>query len=182
MNLKRKIAVFALAGVMAVGMSIPAMAAGEEFNATVKGSYSGEAGADTVIAYSYSKISEFNFTYSAGDKGTWNPETHEYENGSGTGKWTSDGNNTVTITNHSNTAIDVKPVYTAEAGYEDIQLGTNLGGTQGVLTIETAEGTSVDEAPKGSFTVGMTADSGALEEGEVGVTLGHLTLSVTAAE
>lgn len=180
MNLKRKIAVFALAGVMAVGMSIPAMAA--EFNATVKGSYSGEAGADTVIAYSYSDIKEFNFTYSAGNKGTWNSETHEYEGGSGTGKWTADGNTTVTITNHSNTAIDVKPVYTPESGYEDIKLGTNLGGTQGVLTIATAEGTPVAEAPKGSFTVGMTADSGALEEGEVDVTLGHLTLSVTAAE
>lgn len=55
------------------------------------------------------------FEYSSGE-GTWNTSTHTYDGASGTGAWTVDGyldgtNNQITVTNHSNKAVDTTFAY-----------------------------------------------------------------------
>lgn len=179
MNMKKRLMTGLLTAAMVMSLGATAAFAADP-TIDIMGSYSGEATAKKVITYSYSEIDSMSFTYSEASLGTWNPETHEYEGGGAGGGWTADGNNSITITNHSNTAIDVRPVFATEAGHEDIKVGTNLGESKGVLNLATAEGTEVANAPKGSFTVMVT--EGALSSGDSNVKLGTLTLRVTAAE
>lgn len=176
MNVKKRFLTSALAAVMAIGMAVPAFAA--EMNMPVYGTYSEAGTADKVIAYAYQAPDSMSFTYSEASLGTWNPETHEYEGGGGEGGWTADGDNSVTVTNHSNTAIRVRPNYTPESGREAVKVGFNKTN----FTIATAVGTEVAEAPSDSFTVGMTKESAGLTSGDDNVLLGHVTLRVEAAE
>ena len=46
---------------------------------------------------------DFTFEYDAGEQGTWNPQTHAYDNAVA-GQWTDD-TVSVTVTNHSNAAV-----------------------------------------------------------------------------
>lgn len=176
MNVKKRFLTGALAAVMAIGMSVPAFAA--EMNMPVYGTYSAEGTADKVIAYAYDAPDSMSFTYSEASLGTWNPKTHEYEGAGGEGGWTADGDVSVTVVNHSNTAIRVRPNYTAEVGQEDVKVGFSKPN----FTIATAVGTEVAEAPSESFTVGMLEKSAGLTSGEDNVLLGHVTLRVEAAE
>lgn len=174
-TLKRRVLVALLVVVMAVSLTVPAFAA--DPSTTIYGTYSAEAAADKVISFGYNWNENMSFTYSAGSKGTWDPSTHSYSGGSNEGKWTADGSTDVTVTNHSNTAITVTLVFTANSGYESIKVGATDNG----FTLATAEGTAVADAPSKTVKVGMTADSGALPEGTTNVALGTLTLKVTAA-
>lgn len=176
MNVKKRFLTGALAAVMAIGMSVPAFAA--EMNMPVYGTYSEEGTADKVISYAYQAPASMSFTYSEASLGKWNPETHEYEGDGGEGGWTADGDNSVTIINHSNTAIRVRPAYTAEVGREAVKVGFSKTD----FTIATAVGTEVAEAPSDSFTVGMVKESAGLTSGDDNVLLGHVTLRVEAAE
>lgn len=49
-----------------------------------------------------------DFTYKAGESKIWNPETHTYTTDSSTGWFNANGeqSSTITVTNHSNTAIE----------------------------------------------------------------------------
>lgn len=176
MNVKKRFLTSALAAVMAIGMAVPAFA--EPMNMPVYGTYSEDGTADKVIAYAYQAPESMSFTYSEASLGTWNPETHEYEGAGGEGGWTADGDVSVTVINHSNTAIRVRPAYTAEVGQEDVKVGFSKPD----FTIATAVGTEVAEAPSDSFTVGMTGESAGLTSGDDNVLLGHVTLRVEAAE
>lgn len=176
MNVKKRFLTSALAAVMAIGMAVPAFA--EPMNMPVYGTYSEAGTADKVIAYAYQAPDSMSFTYSDASLGTWNPETHEYEGGGGEGGWTADGDVSVTVTNHSNTAIRVRPNYTPESGREAVKVGFS----ETDFTIATAVGTEVDSAPSDSFTVGMVAESAGLTNGDDNVLLGHVTLRVEAAE
>lgn len=176
MNVKKRFLTGALAAVMAIGMSVPAFAA--EMNMPVYGTYSEAGTAKKVIAYAYNAPDSMSFTYSEASLGTWNPETHEYEGAGGEGGWTADGDVSVTIVNHSNTAIRVRPNYTPEVGQEDVKVGFSKPN----FTIATAVGTKVAEAPSESFTVGMLEKSAGLTSGDDNVLLGHVTLRVEAAE
>ena len=176
MNVKKRFLTGALAAVMAIGMSVPAFAA--EMNMPVYGTYSEAGTADKVIAYAYQAPDSMSFTYSEASLGTWNPETHEYEGAGGEGGWTADGDVSVTIINHSNTAIRVRPAYTAEVGREAVKVGFSKPN----FTIATAVGTEVAEAPSDSFTVGIVEESAGLTSGDDNVLLGHVTLRVEAAE
>lgn len=176
MNVKKRFLTGALAAVMAIGMSVPAFA--EPMNMPVYGTYSEEGTADKVIAYAYQAPDSMSFTYSEASLGTWNPETHEYEGGGGEGGWTADGDASVTVINHSNTAIRVRPNYTPESGREAVKVGFSKPN----FTIATAVGTEVAEAPSDSFTVGVVKESAGLTSGDDNVLLGHVTLRVEAAE
>lgn len=55
------------------------------------------------------------FTYSTGGTQTWNPTTHQYT-GNTTAGWSETGN-TVTVTNHSDSAVKVAFGFQAETGY-----------------------------------------------------------------
>lgn len=168
----------AMACVMAVGMVVPsAMAA--EFNCEVKGTYVDGGVTDEVISYSYSSLNSISFNYSGTNKGTWNPETHEYEGGSAEGGWVANGSNSTTIKNHSNVAIDVTPRWAAESGFEgvDLLVGTSSDGSSDAkLDLPTAEGTSVEEAPSG--TISFDIEGGSLSSGQTDVKIGTITLDV----
>lgn len=175
--MKNKILTSALVCAMAMSMCVPAMAA--PFSCEVKGTYEAGGVADEVISYTYTSLDSISFKYSATDLGTWNPETHEYEGGGAGGGWTADGNTTTTITNHSNIAIDVSPVWAAEAGYEDVDLmvaTSSDGSSDGKLDLPTAVGTEVEEAPEG--TLSFNLQNGSLTDGNIDVKIGTITLNV----
>lgn len=176
--MKKRFMALAIANVMALSLcATSAMAA--EFNCTVKGTYTEGGVTKPVISYSYSSLSEIQFEYSDSDKGTWNPETHEYEGGGASGGWVAKGNKTTTIKNHSNVGIDITPQWAAESGFEDVDLtvATSDDGTaDAVLTLDTAEGTEVAEAPSGTISFGL--DGGSLSSGQSDLTIGTITLKV----
>lgn len=58
------------------------------------------------------------FTYTAPSKGTWNPETHEYENAS-EGGWTSQGGN-ITVTNNGNIGVAAHFSFAPATGMNEI--------------------------------------------------------------
>lgn len=114
-----------------------------------------------------------NFTYQAAGQPVWDPESHSYSDAV-PASWS--GSGTVTITNHSNTALDVTPSYTMDSGYEAT-----------TLTF-TADGEAID----GSVVVGSAADTNAAVKKVITVTPGGSlastadgkigTVTVTVAE
>lgn len=89
----------------------------------VKAKYSD--GAATPEVYSVDVVwGEMEFTYSASGTRVWNPATHKYDDNITTG-WTAKGN-TVTVTNHSNKAVDAKFDYTKAAGFDGVNGGFDV--------------------------------------------------------
>jgi hypothetical protein len=108
------------------------------------------------------------------EAGEWNPETHEYEGGSG---WQNDGDSTVTVENAGDIDVSVGILYTAAGGYEYIT---------GAITDE--EGATVAENVKYALPTlerytfnfeltGTDAPSTPLDD----VTVGSITVTVTRA-
>lgn len=130
--------------------SVPAFAAdtigkGGSAVKDVKATYS--AGDSAAIVYSVDITwGEMSFTY---NDGAWDPDTHKYD-----ASWSSKGN-TVTVTNHSNTAVTAKLSYTAADNYTDIAGKFE----KGELNLATAVGTDISNAPHDSDTLTV---SGAL--------------------
>ena len=130
-------------------------------NITITGIYQASTASAEVISVDL-VWDDMSFTYTAPSKGTWNPETHEYENAS-EGGWAWNGATeeknapVITLTNHSN--IAVKTAFAFNGTIND------LNGTfsQNGFVLATADGTVVANAPKGetSFSVsgaGIDAD------------------------
>ena len=72
-------------------------------NITVNGVYVPGALADSSVSVNISWGS-MTFTYTDASQGTWNPDTHRYENQS-TPTWQAEGN-TITVTNNSNVKVN----------------------------------------------------------------------------
>ena len=130
--------------------SVPAFAAdtigkGGSAVKDVKATYS--AGDSAAIVYSVDITwGEMSFTY---NDGAWDPDTHKYD-----ASWSPKGN-TVTVKNHSNTAVTAKLSYTAADNYTDIAGKFE----KGELNLATAVGTDISNAPHDSDTLTV---SGAL--------------------
>ncbi len=129
--------------------SVPAFAEtigkGGSADKDVKATYS--AGDSATIVYSVDITwGEMSFTY---NDGAWDPDTHKYD-----ASWSPKGN-TVTVTNHSNTAVTAKLSYTAAKNYTDISGKFE----KGELSLATAVGTDISNAPHDSDTLTV---SGAL--------------------
>ena len=60
------------------------------------------------------EFGKMEFTYTAAKQGTWNPDTHAYDEAAAAA-WTADGN-TVEVTNHSNVDITVNVAYANAQG------------------------------------------------------------------
>lgn len=82
---------------------------------------------------------EMEFTYSVNGTKTWNAKTHEYDIDT-KGEWSAKGND-ISVTNHSNAAIDVDLTYQPLDEYSVVK-GTF---TNDEFTIPTAEGKAVDD-------------------------------------
>lgn len=141
----RKTAAVLLTGAFVIGMGSNAMAMEQSRvpsvnSGSVYGTYVPGQKADTVYNVNI-EWGAMDFTYTAGDEGTWNPETHEYE-GATEGTWTSEGNE-VTVTNHSNAPVGVKVYFKEEVRPFQGITGTV---TNSEYQLESAVGKSVEKA------------------------------------
>ena len=117
-----------------------------------------------------------DFTYTAASQGTWNPATHAYD-GATAGGW-SDNTPAITVTNHSNVAVNATLGFTADvAGV--VGTFTEASGTENdnILNLATAEGTEVANAPTATANFGI---SGAAIDADK--TLGTITVSIAKAD
>lgn len=124
-------------------ISTAAGTSSHDVTATYDAGSGGGSGGGSTIVYSVNiEWGAMEFTYTAASAGKWNPDTHTY--GTGTkASWSSNGSNTVKITNHSNAAVTATLSYKSAAGFE------NITGTFDKATIDlaTAVGTAVGSAP-----------------------------------
>lgn len=134
-----------LALLLVLSMSIPALAAE---SGDIKVTYSQDTAAVvTVVDITWGSM-EFN--YNSGDTKVWDPEKLEYEIIPGKAEdasWSpvKEGGDTVTVTNHSNTGLEVTVTYTPAE-----ETGVDGSVTNGAFTLATAEGTDKNNAPKDS--------------------------------
>ena len=164
-----------LALVMALSLSVTAFAATNDGSSpteiTVNGTYTPGTAADEKISVDI-VWEAMDFTYTAPSQGTWNPATHAYD-GATEGGW-SDNTPAITVTNHSNVAVNATLGFTPDvAGV--IGTFTEASGTENdnILELATAEGTEVENAPTATANFGI---SGAAIDATQ--TLGTITVTI----
>ena len=158
-----------------VGCELGTPAAGnEDREITVNGSFVPGAAADEIISVDVA-WEAMDFTYTGPSQGTWNPVTHTYE-GATKGGWS---NNTpaITVTNHSNVAVNATLGFTANVTGV-VGTFTEASGTENdnILNLATAEGTEVANAPTATANFGI---SGAAIDADK--TLGTITVTIKTA-
>ena len=167
-----------LALVMALSLSVTAFAATNDGSSpteiTVNGTYTPGTAADEKISVDI-VWEAMDFTYTAPSQGTWNPATHAYD-GATEGGW-SDNTPAITVTNHSNVAVNATLGFTPAV---DGVIGTftEASGTANdkVLELATAEGTEVENPPTATANFGI---SGAAIDADK--TLGTVTVTIAKA-
>ena len=128
-----------------------------KYNIEIVGTYTPGTAGSSVISVDIA-WDAMDFTYTAPSQGTWNPVTHTYE-GATKGGWS---NNTpaITVTNHSNVAVNATLGFTADV---DGVIGTftEVSGTanDNILNLATAEGTEVANAPTATANFGISGDA-----------------------
>ena len=142
-----------------------------KYNIEISGTYTPGAVADEIISVDVA-WEAMDFTYTGPSQGTWNPVTHTYE-GATKGGWS---NNTpaITVTNHSNVAVNATLSFTANVtGVVDTF--TEVSGTENdnILELATAEGTTLENAPTATANFGI---SGAAIDADK--TLGTITVTI----
>ena len=145
-----------------------------KYNIEIVGTYTPGTAADEIISVDI-VWDAMDFTYTAASQGTWNPATHAYD-GATAGGW-SDNTPAITVTNHSNVAVNATLGFTADvAGV--VGTFTEASGTanDSVLELATAEGTEVANAPTATANFGI---SGAAID--VDKTLGTITVTIAKA-
>ena len=142
-----------------------------KYNIEISGTYTPGAAADEIISADIS-WDAMDFTYTGASQGTWNPVTHTYD-GATEGSW-SDNTPAITVTNHSNVAINATLDFTPAV---DGVVGTftEASGTanDNILNLATAEGTEVANAPTATENFGI---SGAAIDADK--TLGTITVTI----
>ena len=145
-----------------------------KYNIEISGTYTPGAAADEIISVDVA-WEAMDFTYTGASQGTWNPVTHTYE-GATEGGWS---NNTpaITVTNHSNVAVNATLGFTANVTGV-VGTFTEASGTENdnVLELATAEGTEVANAPTATANFGI---SGAAIDADK--TLGTITVTIKTA-
>ena len=164
-----------LAIIMLASMSVTAFAeentGATPTDITVNGTYTPGATADEIISADIA-WDAMDFTYTGASQGTWNPATHAYE-GATEGGW-SDNTPAITVTNHSNVAInatlDFTPAVDGAVGTFTEESGTE---NDNILELATAEGTTLENAPTATANFGI---SGAAIDADK--TLGTITVTI----
>ena len=160
---------------MALSLSVTAFAATndgtQDTEITVNGTYTPGTTADEIISADIA-WDAMDFTYTGASQGTWNPVTHAYE-GAIEGGW-SDNTPAITVTNHSNVAInatlDFTPAVDGVVGTFTEESGTE---NDNILELATAEGTTLENAPTATANFGI---SGAAIDADK--TLGTITVTI----
>lgn len=108
-------------------------------------------GVTTPIVYSVDLTwCAMEFTYNAAGTNDWNPANHDYDVNVNT-SWSASGN-TITVTNHSNTAVTATFAYGKATGFEAV----NGAFSSASLPLATADGTAVGSAPSGTTTLTLS--------------------------
>lgn len=141
-----------------------------KYNIEISGTYT-PGTADEIISVDVA-WEAMDFTYTGASQGTWNPVTHAYE-GAIDGGW-SDNTPAITVTNHSNVAVNATLGFTANVTGV-VGTFTEVSGTENdnILELATAEGTAVADAPTASANFGI---SGAAIDADK--TLGTITVTI----
>ena len=141
-----------------------------KYNIEISGTYT-PGTADEIISVDVA-WEAMDFTYTGPSQGTWNPVTHTYE-GATKGGWS---NNTpaITVTNHSNVAVNATLGFTANVTGV-VGTFTEASGTENdnILNLATAEGTTLENAPTATANFGI---SGAAIDADK--TLGTITVTI----
>ena len=153
--MKKTVAII-LAFVLISAMSVTAFAAspvtaqGKSDSAEVKGTYIAGGAASTVYSVDITWGS-MEFTYTDASEGTWNPETHQYDD-IVAAKWSCGADaNKVVVTNHSNASVTVRFSYASESEYSGIT-GTF---SDSELILDSAVNTELSNAPSGSSVLSL---------------------------
>lgn len=138
----------------------------------VKGQYQSGTPASTVYKVDIS-WGDMLFTYTAGSQGTWNPQTHSFDNAT-QGSWSSaSGSNVITVTNHSNAAVTAGFSYTPGSSYSGIT-GTF---SKSSINLASAVNTQPTAAPSDSTSLTL---SGTLSSSVTSPTsIGTITVSLS---
>ena len=168
----KKIIAIALALVLTLALAVTCLAAEVPAaqNGDVKATYATGATADTVYSVNVA-FGDMAFTYTAESEGTWNPETHAFDDKTPAAWTCTENQNKVTVTNHSNAAVNVTVTYAKATGYEGIT-GTVANDT---FTLATAVGTAKAEAPTNTAT--LTLDGALASTHTAGAKIGTVTVS-----
>ncbi len=143
-------------------------------NIDVNATYSASVSTPDVVSVDIS-WGAMEFTYSVGGTNNWNPGTHSYTENT-TGSWTANGN-TLTVTNHSNVAINASLSFTPSVnGIRGSFSETSGTANDGVFSLATAENTSVANAPSATATFNITGGS-VSSSGKIG----SITVSISKA-
>lgn len=173
----KKIIAIIMALVMIMSLSITGFAADGVGNngsdsAEVKGTY--EAGEETATVYSVDITwAGLEFTYNGAYEGTWNPETHQYDGATEAG-W-AEGTGTITVTNHSNTAITAGAEYEAATGYESASMNFSTSSLE-VATADNGVDGAAGTAVTGTITV---TPAGTLPAGTADTVIGTITITIS---
>lgn len=144
----------------------------------VRATYKAGEKADTVYSVDVSWGS-LEFTYTDQSEGVWNPTTHMYESKTEAGWSCEEGADKVTVTNHSNAAVDAALSYQSAAGYNAITASfAETSGTENdnKLELEAADNTTVANAPTAFAKISL---KGALENTTAAKTaIGTVTVTI----
>ena len=142
--------------IKSLSLAVPAFAASTEPpTKDIMGSY---VAGDNAAVYSYSyHFGDMEFEYVGASSRKWNPQTHQYDEGtSSEGGWRAKTatSGDATVINHSNAPIKVS------FGFEAAVAGMSFGASEQGFAIASAEGTTVDNAPSKTVKIGTAADCG----------------------
>ena len=146
----------------------------EDTSIVVNGTYAETGTPDTVYKVDLAWGSmEFTYTANANER-VWNPDTHEYTEPGYTGEWScTEGADTVSVTNHSNAAVEADFSYAAAKDFENI---TGIFSNE-KITLPTAEGKDV-KAPELTGTTKLKL-AGALPRTAAAPTnIGQITVTI----
>lgn len=143
-------------------------------SAEVKATYTAGQKADTVYSVDISWES-LSFTYHGQTDGTWDATEHKYT-GTIEAGW-NEGTGTITVTNHSNTAITVTPSYTANKGYEAVGM-TFTGLTEDKLTVENADAGVGKTGAAKTGTITVTPNGTLPENTAADTVIGTITVTI----
>lgn len=165
-------ALLAAAGISASAETVPSTPSHD-----VMGTYTDSSTANTVYSVDV-EWGAMKFNYTKSGSAVWNPEDHSYDRDGVTGIWNADGN-TVTVTNHSNAAVNVAAAFAAETGV----LGNSVTGTfeKADATLDAGEEGNYAGADKEVFTLTLNGDPKDNFGGEE-TKIGTVTINLTTAE
>lgn len=143
-------------------------------SAEVKATYQAGDLSETIYSVDVSWGS-MEFIYTDVSQGTWDPVSHDYKDIKEAAWSHADNANIITVTNHSNTGVDVYFKYDAGENYTGITGNfTNVENDTAIL--DTAVGTEVEAAP--FVTVKLELSGVLSQETAEGSVIGEVTVTI----